>query len=343
MAWLSALLPADEATAVLTTLTAIADSALLDPTNTRTLGARRADALVDLATRWLDAGVTPLGPLTTRHGRRPHLNVTASPSTLLGLDESPGELAGYGPIPAPMARRIAARSTWTPLLVDARTGAPVARSTRTYEPTAGLRTAVLDRDLTCTFPGCRQPAQRCDLDHITPYDHGRGAARWRASSGRERTYAPSTRPTAERTTRSDRPADRRASRTCTPCAGTTTSRRPTRGGRRSATPTPARRTGVRRPGTGTSDPRRRSRHGQGPCPRRIRGSSSTHHRTNAPRPTTGPRRPVSSPPRPTTCPSRPTPSPCRPMPSPPPPTSCPSRPTTTPPRLTPAPARPVSG
>ena len=29
------------------------------------------------------------------------------------------------------------------------------------------------RDVTCTFPGCRQPATRCEIDHRIPYDHTR--------------------------------------------------------------------------------------------------------------------------------------------------------------------------
>ena len=33
-------------------------------------------------------------------------------STLLGLDDDPCELTGYGPIPADLGRRIAANGTW---------------------------------------------------------------------------------------------------------------------------------------------------------------------------------------------------------------------------------------
>ena len=43
----------------------------------------------------------------------------------------------------------------------------------TYRPGADLTRLVQARDQTCTFPGCRQPAARCDLDHREPYDHGR--------------------------------------------------------------------------------------------------------------------------------------------------------------------------
>jgi len=39
------------------------------------------------------------------------VHVTVALSTLLGLDEQPGELAGHGPIPAVLARRLAADPT----------------------------------------------------------------------------------------------------------------------------------------------------------------------------------------------------------------------------------------
>jgi hypothetical protein len=44
----------------------------------------------------------------TRQGRRPHLSVTLGLSTLAGLDNLPGSLAGFGAIPAGLARSIAA-------------------------------------------------------------------------------------------------------------------------------------------------------------------------------------------------------------------------------------------
>ena len=69
-----------------------------------------------------------------------------------------------------MARRIAAGATWRPVLTDERTGELTARGAGTYRPPAALAGLVVDRDVTCTFPGCRVPAGRCDLDHIRPFD-----------------------------------------------------------------------------------------------------------------------------------------------------------------------------
>jgi len=42
----------------------------------------------------------------------------------------------------------------------------------TYRPSAALTRFVQCRDLTCSFPGCDQPAVNCDIDHSVPYPHG---------------------------------------------------------------------------------------------------------------------------------------------------------------------------
>lgn len=172
MAWLHAYLPGEQAVAIHTTLTAIADAQ--GPDDPRGVDARRADALVDVVTRWLDTGTTPDGvPLPTRQHRRPHLILTATAESILGLTHAPADLAGYGPISAATARKIAAASTWTPLLTDATTGGALAPGAHTYRPTSAQTDWVTTRDHTCTFPGCRVPAERCDIDHIDPYNPDR--------------------------------------------------------------------------------------------------------------------------------------------------------------------------
>ena len=40
-----------------------------------------------------------------------------------------------------------------------------------YTPTPRIRDHVIARDRTCVFPWCGRNARRCDLDHVTPYDH----------------------------------------------------------------------------------------------------------------------------------------------------------------------------
>ena len=107
-----------------------------------------------------------------RHGRRPQIQVTVAASTLLGLDELPGELAGYGPITAQTARRIAADGTWRRVLTDPRTGRFDELSVEAYEPPQDMADHVIARDRTCRGFGCRTPAARCDLDHRVPHPRG---------------------------------------------------------------------------------------------------------------------------------------------------------------------------
>lgn len=172
MAFVHAYLPATDAMRVMTAVDAVAATAGRD--DDRGVDARRADALVDVLRRVLDRAVGPDGadlPVSPR--RRPHLNVTLNLSTLLGLRQDPAVLAGYGPIGARMAREVAAQGAWTFTMVDPRTGEVLQRASKGYRPSPTVLQAVLDRTPTCTFPGCGVAASWCDIDHITPYDHGR--------------------------------------------------------------------------------------------------------------------------------------------------------------------------
>ncbi|SIR66780.1 HNH endonuclease signature motif containing protein [Williamsia sterculiae] len=40
-----------------------------------------------------------------------------------------------------------------------------------YQPTAALRAQILATDRYCRFPFCGTPADDCELDHITPFNH----------------------------------------------------------------------------------------------------------------------------------------------------------------------------
>jgi Domain of unknown function (DUF222) len=129
----------------------------------RTMDQRRADALVDLL----------LGrPLPNRSDAAAHVQVTIAASTLLGVDDQPGELAGYGPITAHAARALAADAIWRRILTDPLSGTVLDVGRTTYRPPAALADHIRTRDRTCRFPGCRQPARRCDLDHSIPYPDG---------------------------------------------------------------------------------------------------------------------------------------------------------------------------
>jgi hypothetical protein len=102
---------------------------------------------------------------------RPVVRVTVPASALLGLDDAPADLDGFGPVPADVAAQIATDATWQRLLTDPVTGVLTDYSTTTYRPGKVLRQAVATRDQTCEFLHCEHPAHWDDLDHIVPFDH----------------------------------------------------------------------------------------------------------------------------------------------------------------------------
>ncbi|MGH4008304.1 MAG: DUF222 domain-containing protein [Pseudonocardiaceae bacterium] len=111
-----------------------------------------------------------------RRGGGVDIRVTIPYTALLGADDQPGELAGYGPIPAAVARDLAVGGTWRRILTDPASGRPVDYGTTRYRPPAHLAGLVITRDQTCQFPTCRVPAHRCDIDHSIPHnpDNGTG-------------------------------------------------------------------------------------------------------------------------------------------------------------------------
>ena len=132
---------------------------------------RRADAFV-FAMKAADAALKSTGKVMTRHNRRPTINVTIDLPTALGLANNPGQLAGYGPIPATVAREIAADGRWKRFVTDPISGVLLDYGRETYIPPQDLQDFLIARDRTCRFPGCRQPAHLADLDHAIPWEEG---------------------------------------------------------------------------------------------------------------------------------------------------------------------------
>ncbi|MGH3853071.1 MAG: DUF222 domain-containing protein [Pseudonocardiaceae bacterium] len=109
-----------------------------------------------------------------RRGGGADIRVTIPYTALLGAEDQPSELAGYGPIPAAVARDLAAGGTWRRILTDPASGRPVDYGTTRYRPPAHLAGLVITRDQTCQFPGCRVPAHRCDIDHTIAHNPDTG-------------------------------------------------------------------------------------------------------------------------------------------------------------------------
>jgi hypothetical protein len=103
--------------------------------------------------------------LRRRNGRAAAVHVIVPLSTLIGEDEQPGELEGYGPITAETAQRIAAHGVWRRMLTDPASGMLLDYGTTRYTPPVDLLDHVHARDQTCRFPTCARPARLCQFDH----------------------------------------------------------------------------------------------------------------------------------------------------------------------------------
>jgi hypothetical protein len=137
------------------------------------------------------------------------VTITIPWSTYQGRSQTPGEADGFGVLDGDDARDLAAaaarhpRTRWcvtavnpdgtaaahgclpgrrgppgslpvltTPLLPVARGPCDHARAEAGYHPSRKLAHLIRARSATCTAPGCRRPAARCDLDHTVPWDQG---------------------------------------------------------------------------------------------------------------------------------------------------------------------------
>ncbi|HEV7625344.1 MAG TPA: DUF222 domain-containing protein [Streptomyces sp.] len=143
-----------------------------------TLAQRRVDALIDLVVNQPHSGGgcggnCRGGPAGVSGRSAAVVQVTVPIDALLGVEEEPGQLKGYGPITAAQARRLAFTqdAVWRRLLTHPDTGTVVKTDPVTYKPTAETARHVIARDGVCMFPSCQMPAHRCDLDHVEPFDH----------------------------------------------------------------------------------------------------------------------------------------------------------------------------
>jgi hypothetical protein len=138
------------------------------------------------------------------------VTITIPWATLLGRSELAGEADGFGVLDGDDARDLAAaaarhpRTRWcvtalnpdgtaaahgclpgrrgppgslpvlttTPLLPVARGPCDHAHAEIGYHPSRKLAHLIRARSATCTAPGCRRPAARCDLDHTHAWDEG---------------------------------------------------------------------------------------------------------------------------------------------------------------------------
>ena len=137
-------------------------------TDTRSMEMKRADALTEICGDLLARISKDYQP----HRRPVSVNITMDLPTALGLAENPAELAGYGPIPASVARTLSADGKWRRFITDPVTGNLLDYGRETYLPPQQLVDFLTARDRTCRFPTCSQPARVTDIDHAQPWEEG---------------------------------------------------------------------------------------------------------------------------------------------------------------------------
>ncbi len=151
-------LPADRVAQAMDRIDALARS-LRRTGEDRTMDQLRADVFLDLLSGDRHASAT---------GGTIELRIDLD--TLMGLADRSGELAGYGPLVADIARHVVADHVdgeWTYTVTH--NGRAVATGTTRRRPTSAQRSHVRASLPTCVFPGCRMPASACDLDHRIPW------------------------------------------------------------------------------------------------------------------------------------------------------------------------------
>ncbi len=166
MATLSADLPVEVAASAYARIDGMART-LRNRGDQRNLDQLRADVYADLLLG-NNPGLTPPKGAATVFLHMPI-------DTALTMSDQGCELAGYGPLPAAVAREIMTNkgSVWRKVLTDPESGTIRSLGRRRRRPNAAIRDIVAARDRECTTPGCHRPAQRCDFDHLRDWrKHG---------------------------------------------------------------------------------------------------------------------------------------------------------------------------
>jgi hypothetical protein len=103
-------------------------------------------------------------------GDRAQVNLNAELTTVLGLDDQPGEIPGWGPVIADIARQIVTDQP------DADWNIPITHLqevidlvTTRRRPTRAQQRVVQILKPDCGFPTCRNDANNCDIDHVIPW------------------------------------------------------------------------------------------------------------------------------------------------------------------------------
>lgn len=178
MAWLTAFLPAVEARAIHSRVTAMAKAIGANAGETRTLDQIRADVVGDLLIEGDAEAVAP-----SARGIRASVVVTVPVLALLSDENTtgaePAMVEGVGPIPHARARELCGGSAdWMRVLTHPESGMVLSVGRDKYRPPPELRKLVRWRADRCMAPGCGISASRCEIDHSIAWEHGGTTALW---------------------------------------------------------------------------------------------------------------------------------------------------------------------
>ncbi len=129
----------------------------------RTLDQLRSDVGLDLLVGCLQH---------QNRGRRPIVDIRVDLTTLMEMDENPGEVPGFGPVVADIARQVSEQqhSEWRFYVIDG--DQIVSNGTTRRRPSRPQRRRIETRYPHCVFPGCRNPSTHADLDHRQRWTDG---------------------------------------------------------------------------------------------------------------------------------------------------------------------------
>lgn len=133
----------------------------------RSMDQLRADGFIDL--------LLGTGHSHQRRGKKAVVDIRVDLTTLAGLNNSPGDLGGYGPVIADIARQVAEDQTdqsWRYTITDPVTGLPVDGGILRRRPNRRQRRITETLYPTCVTPTCRHKATDSDIDHRKAYAEG---------------------------------------------------------------------------------------------------------------------------------------------------------------------------
>lgn len=99
--------------------------------------------------------------------------VTVPVLGLLGATDQPATLAGQGPLPLDVARKLLAEAgTFLRVLIDPITGSPIDSAPQRYRLRDKEKLLIRALAETCSFPNCDTPALDTETDHLKAFQHG---------------------------------------------------------------------------------------------------------------------------------------------------------------------------